>query len=195
MVLRVFIISIVIFLSLSAEYLVELHDSKNVYSVNKGVSYFEDIQARLKVDDIIKDEINFSTLHNNELNFGFTSSVYWLKIKLLNQNKNNRTQWWMDIDYSLLDDIQIYQHIHNQLDLLLHTGNTKIFSRRDIKWRTYSTILDTTESSTVYIRVQTQSAMKIPVKIYSSSHIAKVKQGETLFYGFFLWSTSPCDFL
>jgi len=168
-----------------SEYLVELKDSKSSYAVNKGVLYLEDKYSSLSINEVSSADTEFSIMQADELSFGFTSSVYWFKIPLVDHSDAPNKQWWLDIDYTLLDDIQVYQENSNKLTLLLHTGDEKDFVQRAIQWRTYSAILDTSLPSTLYVRVQTQSSMQIPIKIYSSQEIVKVKQAETLFYGFF----------
>lgn len=168
-----------------SQYLVELKDSQSTYSINKGVLYLEDKYSNLSINEISSEDTQFSIMQDDELSFGFTSSVYWFKIPLVDYTHSPNKQWWLDIDYMLLDDIQVYQGNREKLSLLLHAGDEKDFAQRAIKWRTYTTILDTTLASTLYIRVQTQSSMQVPIKIYSSQKIVQVKQAETLFYGFF----------
>ena len=109
--------------SLKAEYLLELNDSQNSYSVNQGVLYFEDKDAGLGIDEISSESVDFKTLEQEELSFGFTSSVYWFKIPLVDHSQKSMSQWWLDIDYTLLDDIQVYQEVNKNLSLLLHTGD------------------------------------------------------------------------
>jgi len=183
--LRLFLVLSTLFLSLKAEYIVELHNSQNVYSIDRGVLYLEDKSSNLRIDDVSLDTTTFEIMQKNDLNFGFTSSAYWFKITLLDHSTISTRQWWLDIEYTLLDDIQIYQKVGDRYTLLLHSGDEENFSKRFIQWRTYSTILNTKEPSTLYIRVKTQSAMQVPIKIYSSEEIVKIKQGETLFFGFF----------
>ena len=183
--LRLFFVMSALFLTLKAEYLVELHDTQNVYAIDKGVLYIEDKNASLCIDTVSSGVPTFNVMEEDALSFGFTSSAYWFKIPLVDHSTMRTRQWWLDIEYTLLDDIQIYQKVGEQYSLLLHSGDEENFSKRFIKWRTYSAILNTSKPSTVYIRVKTQSAMKVPIKIYSSEEIVKTKQGETLFYGFF----------
>jgi len=183
--LRLFLVLSALLFTLKAEYLVELHNSQSVYSIDKGVLYIEDKNSSLCIDNIALEDFAFDTMDKEELSFGFTSSAYWFKIPLVDYSTIDTRQWWLDIEYTLLDDIQIYQKINDTYVLLLHSGDEENFSKRFIQWRTYSTILDTSSASTIYIRVKTQSAMQVPIKIYSSEEIVKVKQGETLFYGFF----------
>lgn len=183
--LRLFFVLSTLFFTLKAEYIVELHNSQNIYSIDKGVLFIEDKNSSLCIDDVSSDAASFETMKKNDLSFGFTSSAYWFKIPLLDNSTVSTRQWWLDIEYTLLDDIQIYQKVGDRYSLLLHSGDEENFSKRFIQWRTYSTILDTSKPSIIYIRVKTQSAMQVPIKIYSSEEIVKVKQGETLFYGFF----------
>ena len=185
MLLKFFLFSIIFILSLQAEYSVELNDSQNVYAIDKGVLYIEDKNSSLNIDEIGSESMSFEVMDKNDLSFGFTSSAYWFKISLLDYSTISTRQWWLDIEYTLLDDIQIYQKIGDKYSLLMYSGDEENFSKRLIKWRTYTTILDTSKPSTLYIRVKTQSTMQVPMKIYSSEEIVNIKQGETLFYGFF----------
>lgn len=176
---------IFIFINIKADYLLELKDSQSVYSIGKGVLFLEDKEGSYSVDDLSEMESQFQGTQEEELNFGFSSSVYWFKIPIEVLSENSSKQWWLDIDYTLLEDIHVYQDIGGELHLILNTGNRKSFEHRPIKWRSYSTILDTSSASTLYVRVQTQSSMQVPMKIYSSDAIVSAKQAETLFSGFF----------
>ena len=183
--IRSFFIFIFFWLNLQAEYTLELTDNQDIYSINKGVLSFEDVNGSFCINELLSRSSLFSRVQKDELSFGFTPSVYWFKIPIIDYSHEMTKQWWLDIDYTLLDDIQVYQASEDGISLLLHSGDAGSFSERYVQWRTYSAILDTREKSTLYIRVQTQSSMQVPIKIYSSTEIVKVKQGETLFYGFF----------
>jgi len=178
---------LLLFLNLQAEYVVELKDMKESYSIGKGVLYLEDKDSSFHISDLSEIDKKFIALEEDELSFGFTSSTYWFKIPIEPYVQKNTCpkQWWLDIDYALLDNITVYQKIEDELNLLSQTGNEMAFSSREVNWRSYSVILDTSKPSTLYVRVQTQSSMQVPIKIYSSSELVSVKQGHLLFYGFF----------
>ena len=167
--------------------MIQLNDNQEEYRIGKGVLYLEDTSSKLRINDVLAKSTSFQSLQTRELSFGFTKSTYWFKIPLeyFPKDKSRAKQWWLDIDYALLDDIMIYQQVDDDIHLLVHAGDSLNFNTREVKWRSYSSVLDTTCSSTVYIRVQTQSSMQVPIKIYSSQKIASVKQSQTLFFGFF----------
>jgi len=166
---------------------VELNDIQKSYPIKEGVLYLEDKSASHHISDIIEMQDKFQVSLTPDLNFGFTASTYWFKIpiKYFQYNDNVQTQWWIDIDYALLNKVSVYQEIEGDIKLLMQTGDGTKFSSREVKWRSFSAILDTSKASTIYVRVQTQSAMQVPMKIYSSLGIAQAKQTQTLFYGFF----------
>ena len=182
---RILLLTFVIFINVHGKYLVELNDTQDTYVINKGVLYLEDPNTNLCINALTRADSDFKVMEKEELSFGFTSSVYWFKIPIIDNSRDKLKQWWLDIDYTLLDNIQVYQEDENGVALLLHTGDEGKFSHRSIKWRTYSAILDTSKPSTLYVRVQTQSSMQVPIKIYTSSEIVSKKQAETLFYGFY----------
>ncbi len=185
--LRQLLFLLLLFLNLKAEYLVQLNDSQESYRVGKGVLYLEDKNSEFRISEMEDKADDFIALSQDELSFGFTPSTYWFKIPLeyYPKRKADSKQWWIDIDYTLLDDITIYQKMAKDIELHVHTGDAMAFDSREVKWRTYSCVLDTSSSSVVYVRVQTQSSMQVPIHIYSSEKIAVVKQSQTLFYGFF----------
>ena len=182
---RSFFMVCIFLLNLHAEYALKLNDTQEVYEINKGVLYVEDKDGSLSLDQVSNPDMVFDIMEKDELGFGFSASIFWFKIPLLNHLARTDKQWWLDIDYALLDDIQVYQQTDDKLSLLLHSGDEKSFLNREIQWRTFSTVLESRPKSTLYVRVQTQSAMQVPMKIYSSEEIVKVKQAETLFIGMF----------
>jgi len=171
--------------SSQADYSVELRDSQDIYPIGKGVLFLEDKEGLFGIHNLTEMDSKFQVSLSNDLNFGFTGSVYWFKIPVKNFSEDPQKQWWLDIDYTLLDDIIIYQDKAGELSSLMHSGDQQSFDDRPIKWRSYSSVLDTSSPSILYIRVDTQSSMQIPLTIYSSSKIVSVKQAETLFSGFF----------
>ena len=185
--MRHLLLLLLLFFNLNAEYIVQLNDAQEEYSIGKGVLYLKDSSSQLKIGDIALKNADFKALKRAELSFGFTASTYWFKIPIeyFPKKQSRIKQWWLDIDYALLDDVTVYQQVDDNINLLVHTGDAMRFNTREVKWRSYSSILDTSCKSTLYVRVQTQSSMQVPIKIYSSQKIASVKQSQILFYGFF----------
>lgn len=96
--------------------------------------------------------------------FGYTDSVYWFRFSVVN-NLPTRNKWFLEISYPHLDDI-IFYTIEKNGDRKLVTGDHHRFSSRSVtNWNfVFPLELDGSEIRQIYIRVQSQSTMKMPIR-------------------------------
>lgn len=151
--------------------------------------YFEDISGQASIEQITRLPADqWQTIATGTTTFGFTKSTYWLRYALQNQ-----TQHGLDLitglDYSQLDDVIFFvfdgqKNIHK-----FATGDTHPFHPREVDHPSMLMQLNLApeQQKTIYIRVQTEGSMILPLQIARSHHyfesVAKEHKLHFFYYG------------
>ncbi len=170
------------------------------------VWYMEDPSGRLRLEDLLDSShaaaqstaeashispLAWQANRSQRLNFGITESVYWLKLELENEGIG-KANWLLRIAYPLLDRIDVYDVHESKPIKHWQAGDTLPASGRAINHRhfIFPIELGGAEHTDIYIRVQTEGTMQIPLSLwselwfYSHEHEAYVMHG--VFFGIFL---------
>jgi signal transduction histidine kinase len=153
------------------------------------ISYYEDINGTLSWQEA--KEQSFQLSQKETVNFGFTSSVYWLKIDLEQSTQADLHRWWLTVAYPLLEHIDLYLLSHER-NLIGHKSLGTSVADREYPLRNFVTELSLNQhpKSTLLIRVQTQSSMQVPLQITTTSDLlSSIETGSLrigLYYGIFL---------
>ncbi|MDO9207712.1 MAG: sensor histidine kinase [Sulfuricurvum sp.] len=164
-------------------------ENEKTYPLAGHISYYEDTNATLSWQEA--KEQSFQLSQKETVNFGFTSSVYWLKIDLEQSTKAGLHQWWLTVAYPLLEHIDLYLLSHEG-HLISHKSLGTSAADREYPLRNFVTELSLAQhpKSTLLIRVQTQSSMQVPLQITTTSDLlSSIETGSLrigLYYGIFL---------
>lgn len=153
------------------------------------VLFFEDETGSFSLKEIQKKE--FRQNEDKVASFGFTHSVYWFKIAVEPGKDAGLYKWWLHISYPILDKLDLY--ICDEKGALLDvkkSGKDRPFEMRELKDHHFSFQLDSTKKQTLYLRVDTQSSMQVPLSIQTSESIMYHTQHFLLlsgvYYGLFI---------
>ena len=133
----------------------------------------------------------FQPLPDGNTSFGFQDGAYWFQINLLNTGNPDR-KWLLVQDYALSDRLDGYA-IHADGRVLHKTGGDHLpFDQRNIRYRHPNFWLDLPPGETVnlLVRVQSESSMQVPLRLYSP--VAFIEQSRDsqfaigLYYGILL---------
>lgn len=156
--------------------------SKDSYQV--PIEIVRDEKGTLTFGDIYKSS-KFTATEQNA--FGFINDAIWARFTVMIP-EGNRTEWFLEIGYPLLNSITVYMPDNKQHYTAALYGNKLPFSRRAIDHHNVLIRLSTEPGTyTYYIRFQSESAMNIPMTIHSlKSVISGINIQKTvfgLFYG------------
>lgn len=146
----------------------------------------EDTNGSLEFDQV-KSNLFTPYTKENSVNFGFTKSVYWFKIDLNNYAAAD-IDWWMKIDYPLLECIDVFLlKPDGSLIKHQHIGTSHSFKSRDIASHYFISQLPLNDitDSTLLLRVKTQSSMQLPLSIYSSKMLMEELEQNNFFVGLY----------
>jgi len=166
-------------------------ESDGAYSPQGHISYLEDRAGNLEFPEV--QEHRFSPYAGNTVNFGFTRSVYWFRIDLERDIQAAQKRWWLMITYPLLEHVDVYLvDADKRLISRQKLGSMVPGTIRELPLREFVTELSLREftHTTLYLRVQTQSSMQLPMTIHSSESLFEEAERSNLeigiYYGIFL---------
>lgn len=136
-------------------------------------SIFEDTDKTLTFEQIQSGEIasrfknDMATI--DDLNLGYSTSAYWLRLKLIN-NADKIAEKMLEIAYPFLANIDFYQ-CDSKSCQHIKTGYAIAFEQRQYKNRSFILPISMPAHSQqyVYLRIETPNAMLVPAKLWDMS--------------------------
>lgn len=170
-----------------------LHQGADTYEPGRHLSYLEDAGAQLRIEDIIQrpHAAAFLPAPSSTPGFGFSDSAYWFRLALKNSD-SPVSDWILETQFPLLDDIRVYLVYPDNRIVSHRSGDLLPFSERAIAHRnfTFPVALAARQEATVYIRVKTESAVLMPLVLWSPKafleHVDREQYGFGLYYGVLL---------
>lgn len=139
-----------------------------IYDVIPYAEIYEDKTGNLSFEEVI--EKDFSKTESNKYNFGYTSSVFWLRFQIKNQNSFLNDEWVFFIEHPQLDFISFFfpiDHEAEEEDVYIEKegGDHFPFSKRDIEARVlnFTVPFEIQKDPVIYVRVHSVSAVQIPI--------------------------------
>jgi len=171
---------------------VEVGSLSQSYSLNDHVEYIIDVEGELSSEQLLLPNKNWHVHNKETLSFGYSSSVYWFRFYVTNSSVEDVSHL-LEIAYPVLDDIKMFVYNENrQLVEQFHLGDKIPFSQRDIQHRNFVVPLASSQKQTQMwlIRIQTSSAMQLPMTIWPERDFFIKDQsrlmGLGLYYGIML---------
>lgn len=151
--------------------------------------YFEDQSAALTIEDITRDYNSlFSPYPRVSIGEGYTSSAWWFRIRLYN-NEQVDSQWWLHLNYAMMDYIDLYQIDGDGTDIipLAHTGDKKDFASRPVNTESFwfPVQIKSQRSAVLYIRAKSAGSMVLPLHLYKESAFVSELSDHRLLLGIY----------
>lgn len=170
---------------------IRLANIASEYKITHQLSYFEDKNGELSIDDVLRNKgIHWSSHPDSSPNFGLTQSIYWLKFNI--RNDVLFAKWLLVVGYPLLDKVDIYIRSHDDdnpyiLREFISTGDQYAFDHRKIEHRLLVNNLDLSlgESATIYLRIQSDSPIQVPMSIWDKEQFLMADQKHIMMQGFY----------
>ncbi len=149
-----------------------LSNQSGVYSAAGHLAYFEDSGGEMTLEEILSKTIQseFIDAGSSAPNFGVTSSSYWFRV-ILKNTENVPVIWWLELQDSLLDHIDIFRVYEDETFEHNLFGDHYPLGARTIRTRNPVLSLDfkANEEISVYIKIKTYGVMNAPVYIWKPS--------------------------
>ena len=175
-----------IFFGLQASALCQTY-VRNETSLNPTpyASVLIDPTGQLSYQDILshsyQDKFKQASHWGNELNFGFSSSVYWIKIPLSNKHLHS-PHGILEIPYFGLDHIDFY----SPQGEVTQTGNLMSVDSRSVFYRYYAFPVElTNEVQNYYLKIDSKQNLSVPLKLWEQASFDRNIQTDTLIQAFY----------
>ncbi len=169
-----------------------LQTSPEAINLKSHWQVLEDKTGSLSITDILQDQASAApkpifTALPGDLSASYTKSVYWLKLELQRKNTQASSQWWMEITPNMLDDVRAYHVANDQIISTHQSGDRTLFANAETRHRlaVFRLHLADTEKHTVYLRIQTTSALYFSAHLYTPKAFAEASNFQSSLMGIF----------
>lgn len=122
-----------------------------------------------------------ATNWGNELNLGFGSDTYWIKLPLTAGN-SGKTSWVLEIPYFGLDHIDLYHPDGS----VVKTGSLLPIESRDLFYRYYAFPIELdSRISDFYLRVQSKQNITLPLRLWDQASFDRHLLTDNLIQAFY----------
>ncbi len=185
-------------LTLAAEPVVQAKlviDSRaDSYPLSQALLTLEDASGALTIDAVsgaaYASRFRPALLSNNEINFGYSHSAYWLALPL-DVAADTPSQWLLEIDFPSLDRVEVYVPQRGGGYDMSVAGDLQPFSERPYAHRNLVFPLRLAPGvHTLYLRVRSEGTLTIPATLWQPEALHRHDQGSyatlSVYYGMLL---------
>ncbi|WP_372600097.1 7TM-DISM domain-containing protein [Amphritea sp.] len=142
-----------------------LSDGARSFSAGHFLDFYEDPSAALTVERVSGSDITFSPSQRDMPRFGFTQSAIWARLQV--RNDSSRSEWWLDAGQPRAESVILYQRIPGGWQEF-RLGLAEPFDAHitDHRANLFNIIIPPGESRTLYLRVQSRTAISLPVTLW-----------------------------
>ncbi len=158
------------------------------YTIDTNLDVLEDPGGTLTFTQASSAALSYRYYHNQDEqpNFGFTSSVFWVRFSPAGDFDPQR-HWLLELNYSLLDRVDVYLPTKNGEYQHKVSGDLLPFNSREIKNRNLLVTLPSASlnGAPIYLRVQSESAIALPMTIWSRRAFAAADHHQQFYLGLY----------
>ncbi|PIE40868.1 MAG: hypothetical protein CSA49_06285 [Gammaproteobacteria bacterium] len=157
------------------------------YKLESLSSLYEDTNSSLTINDVINPAFDkWQSPRKSTLSFGYSSSTYWVRTILKNDNPIQLHRL-VEIAYPHLDDLEIYFFSKGLLLGSYQLGDNLSFNNRPINHTNFLVPLDLAPltTTTVYLRVKTTGSIQIPLVLWTKKALLERDQNVVLSKGIY----------
>lgn len=158
-----------------------LRDTGQTYKPYTYLDVLEDSTGNLTLTDVQRPEIEgrFQDNRDSVPNFGYMAPVHWVRLQV--NNASIERAWMLELNYPPLDQVDLYIVKGDREVIHSVSGDSIPFSHREVKNRNlaFELAIERGETVMVYLRVETEGAMALPIRLV---HTVQYAQQEQLTY-------------
>jgi signal transduction histidine kinase len=138
--------------------------------IGRSFQVLEDPTGKLTLAEVnsAAGVARFSPTKHDAPSFGFSNSVFWLRLDVVNSGAVAQ-DWLLELAYPQLDRVELYaQHSDGSVEHRV-TGDRVPFAQRDIPYRHFLFRLSELphDRQTYYLRVQTDGSLSLPLSAWT----------------------------
>lgn len=153
------------------------------YNLARGLYFIEDKDKTLDINAVLAEQ-NWSLSNKETGNFGFSKSRYWIKIPVTSEVEG---RWLFELDYPLLDIVDIYWVEDGQVIYSAATGDNRPFAQRPLPFRqfVFSRNLQPGQNATLYYALETEGTFQVTLNAYDEGNFERRNILTAMVYGGF----------
>ncbi len=165
-----------------------INKNKDIIDIRNYLTVLEDKKSILTIDSIIGDPQKYQFVRNpsGKLNFGFSTSTFWIKLTL--SNKTEFHQYYVfEVSNPDLDYISFYQVSNNHLNKEINTGELRKTNTRDVYHRNFlfRITLEPHKNYTFYISANNGGhSFLLPINLIENRYFYESDNKTELIYWF-----------
>lgn len=156
---------------------------------------FKDSTHIYNYQDVLSiPDTSWSKITQNSINFGYEKASVWLKFTLHNPLSTQLSKL-LDINYPLLDSIELYEYQTNTITPVLISGDSKPFKERTFKHPNFVTpiTLNPRETKHYLLKIQSNAPIQTQILVWEAGefqYFYRTKASLTFLYLGILLSTA-----
>ena len=164
--------------------LAEIQDRR---SLGRSLEILEDPGGQWSIVDVASADFDsrFVPSHTETPNFGWTSSVYWVRFQT-RSGASAESVWFLELNWPVVDSIRLYVPTADGF-VEKHAGETVPFAEWDLAYRnpTFSISPGRRATRTFYARLAGDDTMVIPLTLWTADAFESKRVAENLLFGFY----------
>lgn len=145
-----------------------------------------DPAGKLVIEDLLAHrDFNWESVKDPIVNLGFNTDAIWVHVSIPDfvVGKDHL----LEVGYPLLDQLDLYFISRGEVIKQINTGDQRSFWQRPIWHRNYLMEIPSADSGSLelYMRVQSEGSIEIPLRVWSRDAFWNVEQGNLLLKGAF----------
>ncbi|MGO4220737.1 7TM diverse intracellular signaling domain-containing protein [Lysobacter sp. TAF61] len=157
-------------------------------SLSPYLAYYHDVAAGDDVDAVARRlaQGQFAPLPGGQSSFGFRPGAFWFHARIVNRG-NPEQRWLLVQSYALSDHIDLYARYPDGHTAFQAGGDHLPFSARSVRYRhpNFWLTLPPGQPVDVFVRVQSESSMQVPLWIYTPVAFAELSRDAQLVIGMY----------
>ncbi len=140
-------------------------------NIDENIRYYEDKEGILCIDDIVAmPDSRFISKKGKHYNLGYSNSVFWFRIKVLNPDKTEK-EWLIESKYPLIDYITAFIPGENGFEEIA-SGDRLPFNTMPFEYHNFIVPVKTGEGEhEIYFKVKSQGSLLVSLTAWDISSI------------------------
>lgn len=153
--------------------------------ISQGIQILEDPEGKLVLYEILTDTQDWQLPADSGIGIGFSNSAWWFRFSLMNPHL--QTDWLLQLAYPILDYVDFYVLQKGRVVAQWDVGDMRPFSNRPRRHHHFLFPLEISQSESVqiYLRVQTETSVQIPMTLWNPSDFQIYQDDSQLWHGLF----------
>jgi diguanylate cyclase (GGDEF)-like protein len=156
------------------------------FTMVKDIEHVVDTKKQYSISNILSISDNVWQQHNQNLtSLGMSNELHWFRFTLNNLDPSHT--WLLEIDYALLDSVNLWFVQDNKVRAEYMVGDTLVFAQRAVDHEKFIFPVPTnTQPVEVYISAYSKGMMRLPLNIWQQeNYLGFASKNGLIMGGFF----------